>query len=338
MRLLVLGGTAFLGRRLVEAAVDRGHEVTLFNRGRTNPGAHPGLEHLRGDRAEDLSPLAGRAFDAVLDTSGYLPRVVRASAELLSERAALYVFVSTISVYEEASHLTESTPTRLLVDEATEDVAVAYGPLKAACEHAVQAAFPGRSLVLRPGLVVGRDDYTGRFGYWPHRVAAGGEVLAPAPPGARVSLVDARDVADWTIRMLEAREGGVFNVAGPSTPLMLGAVLDECLAVTGSDATFTWVDEELLLGHGVVPYTELPLWWPESDGGYPTIDVSRAVEAGLEFRPLADTIRDVLTDSDGWSRYSDGSFGLPRPRPGLTPRREAELLEAWHARAEKRDG
>ncbi len=332
MRLLVLGGTAFVGRHLVEVALGRGHAVTLFTRGRTNPGLFPDAERVLGDRESDLSLLAGREFDAVVDTSGYLPRLVRGSAELLAGRVERYVFVSTLSVYEDAEALDESSPTQQAVDPESEDVSEAYGPLKALCEQTVEAVFPGAALVIRPGLVVGRYDYTGRFGYWPTRIAAGGEVLAPGRPGNRVWLIDARDLAEWTIRMIESSAVGIYNVAGPDSALSMGELLDECRRTTGSDASLTWVDDAFLLEHGVVPYTELPLWVPDMDGGYPLIDVRKAVATGLTFRPIAETIRDTLD----WDACSDDeetarSFGLTRPPAGLIPERERALLADWHA-------
>jgi 2'-hydroxyisoflavone reductase len=329
MRLLVLGGTAFVGRHLVEVALERDHTVTLFTRGQTNPGVFPEVEHLLGDRESDLSPLAGRDFDAVIDTSGYVPRVVKASAELLAGQVGRYVFVSTVSVYEGAATLDESTPTQRADDEESEDVLGAYGPLKALCEQAVESALPGRALVIRPGLVVGRYDYTGRFGYWPHRVALGGEVLAPGNPGSRVWLIDARDLAAWIIRLVEAQAAGVYNAAGPGSALTMGDLLDECARITGSDATFTWVDDAFLLEHGVVPYTELPLWVPELDGGYPTIELTRALAAGLTLRPIGDTIRDVLDWGSG-DATATGTFGLARAPGGLASHRERELLADWH--------
>ena len=330
MRLLILGGTAFIGRHLVEAALARGHDVTLFTRGQTNPGLFPEVEHLAGDREVDLSPLAGRSFDAAIDTCGYLPRVVRASAELLAAAVERYVFVSSVSVYVDEPVLTEMTPTQRAPDPASEDIGAYYGPLKALCERAAEAALPGRTLVIRPGLVVGSHDYTGRFSYWPKRVAEGGEVLAPGRPETRIWLVDARDLAEWTIRLVEGQATGVLNAVGPGAPLSFGEVLEQCQQLTGSDASFTWVSDDFLLHHGVIPYTELPLWVPDMDGGYPEIDISRAVAAGLEFRPIADTIRDVL-GGGGFDADTAGAFGLPRRPAGLEPTRERELLADWHS-------
>ena len=333
MKLLVLGGTAFVGRHLVEAALERGHEVTLFARGRTNPHLFPELEFLRGDRQSDLAPLHGREFDAVLDTSGYIPRVVRASAELLAGHVGLYVFVSSLSVYADGDTLHESSPTQTIDEPDTEDVTAAYGPLKALCEEAVEQAHPGCALIVRPGLVVGRYDYTGRFGYWPRRVAEGGEVLAPGKPETRVWLIDGRDLAGWTIRMVESQSAGTFNAAGPGSPLTMGALLEECKRITGSDATFTWVDDSFLLGRGVVPYTELPLWVPELDGGYPFVDARKAIAAGLTFRPIGETIRDELDLGASIDAETAVGFGISRLPAGLLPRRERALLEDWHDEA-----
>ena len=329
MRLLILGGTAFVGRHLVEAARAQGHEVTLFTRGRTNPGLFPDVEHLAGDREIDLSPLEGRRFDAAIDTCGYLPRAVRASAGLLADAVERYVFVSSLSVYVDGPVVGETTPTQRALDPESEDIGAYYGPLKALCEQAAEAALPGRTLVIRPGLVVGSHDYTGRFSYWPRRVAEGGEVLAPGRPETRVWLLDARDLTEWMIRLVEEQATGVFNAAGPGTPLGFGQLLEECREITGSDARFVWAGDDFLLHNGVVPYTELPLWVPDMDGGYPELDLARAVAAGLTFRPIADTIRGVLSGA-GFDMRTAGAFGLPRQPAGLEPERERALLAAWH--------
>jgi 2'-hydroxyisoflavone reductase len=330
MRVLVLGGTAFLGRHLVEVALERGHAVTLFTRGRTNPALFPDVERIRGERGSDIARLAGRSFDVVLDTSGYLPRVVAQSAGLLAAQAERYVFVSTLSVYEDTPRLDETTSTRRAVEPAGEDITAEYGALKALCEQAVEAAFPGRSLVIRPGLLVGRYDYTGRFGYWPRRIDQGGEVLAPGRPETRVWLLDARDLAEWAITLAQSGTIGLYNAAGPDVALSMGTLLETCRQVTGSDASLTWVSDEFLLERGVVPYSDLPLWVPELDGGYPFIDVSKAINGGLTFRPIAETIRDVLEGDSGFDPKTVGSFGWARPPAGLPTGRERALLAEWH--------
>jgi 2'-hydroxyisoflavone reductase len=320
MRLLVLGGTAFVGRHFVTAAIDGGHEVVLFTRGRTNPELFPGAGHLRGDRDGSLDALGGREFDAAIDLCGYVPRVVRASAGLLAGSVDRYPFVSSISVYADAPYLTEASPVQQLPEPGSEDVAAHYGALKALCEEEAEAAFPGRALVIRPGLVVGPHDYTGRFSYWPRRIAAGGEVLAPGSPEARVWMIDGRDLGEWMLEMVEAKAVGVFNAVGPAEPLRFGELLEECRAVSGSDAELTWVDEAFLADRGVEPWTELPLWIPAGDGGHPDVDISRALSAGLAFRPVADTIRGVLADDEP-----------PAREAGLDAAREAALLADWHA-------
>ncbi len=330
MDLLILGGTLFLGRWLVEAARARGHRVTLFNRGRHNPELFPDVEKLRGDRAQDLSALDGRRWDAVIDTCGYAPSVVRASADRLAPRVDRYVFVSTISVYRDWSTpgVDEGGPLAELPEGAGEAVTgETYGPLKALCEQALEAALPGRALVVRPGLIVGPHDPSGRFTYWPVRAARGGEVLAPGRPEAQVQFIDARDLAEWTVRLVEQGGAGRFNATGPERPLEMGAVLEACAREAGAEPSWTWVDDAFLVEQGVQPYTELPLWIPAGPetAGLNLVDCSRALAAGLTFRPLQATVRDTLE----WARAA------PEPLPpgaGLAPDRERELLDAWRAR------
>jgi 2'-hydroxyisoflavone reductase len=330
MKLLILGGTVFLGRHLVDAGLARGHAVTLFNRGQHNAELYPEVEKLRGDRDGGLDVLRGRRWDVVIDTCGYVPRVVRASAELLSGAVERYVFISSISVYPSFRRpgLDETAPVGTLGDPSVEEVTgETYGPLKALCEQAAEAALPGRALVIRPGLIVGPHDPTDRFTYWPVRVARGGEVLAPGQPGRHTQFVDARDLAEWTVRMVEGGRTGTFNATGPAEPLVFGELLDACRAASGG-ARITWVDEAFLAEHEVGPWIELPLWVPESDAdtlGFSDVSVARALDAGLSFRPLADTVRDTLA----WAMElpSDRAW-----RAGLKPEREAELLTAWHAR------
>src|SRR6266542_3549486 len=234
MRILILGGTRFLGRHLVDAALAAGHEVTLFTRGKTDPNAYPQLEHISGDRdpkvdgGAGLAQLKGRRWDAAIDTSGYVPRVVRAGAEALADAATHYTFVSSISVYRDffKSGIDETYPTGTLEDETVEEITGdTYGPLKALCERAAQEVFPGRALIIRPGLIVGPHDSTDRFTYWVQRIARGGEVLAPTGPHLPLQLIDARDLAQWNVRMVETFADGTFNATGPAEPLTLGEVL-----------------------------------------------------------------------------------------------------------------
>jgi 2'-hydroxyisoflavone reductase len=321
--ILVLGGTVFLGRHLVDAALARGHRVTLFHRGRSNPGLFPEAETILGDRTEDLGALSGRRWDAVVDTSGYLPRVVRASAEALADAVDHYTFVSSISVYVDPwrGSPDEDSPVATIEDETVEEVTgETYGPLKALSEQAVEAALPGRTLVVRPGLIVGPHDPSDRFTYWPRRVAKGGEVLSPGRPERLIQVIDARDLAGWMLDLVERSATGTFNATGPEEPVPMQRLLETCRSVAGSDARFTWVAEDFLLEQGVAPWSELPLWIPDADDITP---IGRALAAGLRFRPLADTVRDTLA----WdaTRPADTTY-----RSGLGPAREAELLRAWH--------
>jgi 2'-hydroxyisoflavone reductase len=330
MKLLILGGTRFLGRGLVDAALAANHEVTLFNRGQSNPDLYPDIEQLRGDRDGGLAALHGRQWDAVIDTCGYVPRLVRDSAELLAVAVEHYTFISTLSVYAESAliGMNEGAPLGTLADETVEAVTGdTYGPLKVLCEKAATAAMNGRALLVRAGLIVGPHDPTDRFSYWPYRVAQGGEALAPGQPDAPVQLIDVRDLAEWTIRATEARLSGPYNVTGPDDILTMGQTLETCRYVAGSDTTFTWVSDSFLLAHEVAPYTEMPLWVPESYAGFNTVDCRKAIAARLTFRPLGDTVRDTLA----WLRTRPRDWQW---RGGLSPEREAELLRAWHTREE----
>lgn len=332
-RILILGGTVFLGRHLVDVALARNHQVTLFNRGRHNPELYPQVEKLRGDRDGGLQALEGRRWDAVIDTSGYFPRVVRQSAHLLAAAVDHYTFISTISVYADIKEpgTNEEAPVAHLADQSVEEITGdTYGGLKALCEQVVEEQLPGRALIIRPGLIVGPHDPTDRFTYWPHRVAQGGEVLAPDGPGWPTQIIDARDLAEWTVRSVEKQMTGVYNATGPAYRLTIGGVLEESRNVSGSDAEMVWVDEPFLLESGVQPWSELPLWIPKQDGGEPFNEVSidRAVTAGLIFRPIAETVRDTLT----WD--SSRPDGEPL-RAGITREREAELLLAWRQRRKR---
>jgi 2'-hydroxyisoflavone reductase len=319
MKLLVLGGTKFLGRAAVEAALARGDEVTLFNRGETNPELFPEVEKLRGDRDGDLSALEGREWDAVIDPSGYVPRIVRASAELLRGRVGHYLFVSSISVYAEpfTAGGDESAPLQELEDPASEEIMRDYGALKAACERVVSEVFPDSHTNVRAGLIVGPRDPTGRFTYWPLRIAAGGEVLAPAPSERHVQVIDVRDLGSWLVEACASRATGAFNAT--CEPLSFADMLGAC-----GDADLSWVAEDFLLEQGVEPWSDLPVWLATPDGPMLEMSVARAVAAGLRFRPLEETARDTLA----WARETDHPLV---GGAGLEPAREAELLEAWRA-------
>jgi 2'-hydroxyisoflavone reductase len=328
MRILVLGGTRFAGRHFVDSAVQRGHQVTLFNRGVSEQGQIPGVEQLHGDRDGGLQPLESRDWEAVVDMSGFVPRAVRASAELLAGHAGRYLFVSSISAYADGMPpgFAEDASLATLEDPSIEEITgETYGALKALCEREVERAFPGGALIIRPGLIVGPRDPTDRFTYWVRRVARGGEVLAPGSPGRPVQVIDARDLATWMLRMVEGRETGAYHATGPEVPLSMGEILETCRAVSGSDAAFTWVNERFLLDAGVEPWSELPLWLPEAEaGGAMQADVSRAVRHGLTFRHLAETAR----DTHAWDVSRPQADPL---KAGLDGAREAGLLARWRA-------
>jgi 2'-hydroxyisoflavone reductase len=318
MRLLVLGGTAFLGRALVEAALARGDDVTIFTRGRTNPDLFSKVERRTGDRDGDLASLDHGEWDAVVDTSGYVPRVVRASCELLAQRVGRYAFISSVSVYADLSRgPDEAAPLATLDDPESEDVGQHYGALKALCEAEVVGAFGDRASIVRPGLIVGPHDPTGRFTYWPHRFAAGGEVLTPTLE-RQVQLIDVRDLAAWLLALLDANRSGVYNAVGTWA---FGDVAAACAAAAANGATPAEVDDAFLIEQSVGEWMELPLWLSSPEyAGMLDADSSAAVAAGLAFRPLEETARGTLDEA----RTVEGV--------GLTQERERELLDAWRSR------
>jgi 2'-hydroxyisoflavone reductase len=345
MKLLILGGTVFLGRHLVEAALARGHEVTLFNRGRHDSGLFPKVEKLRGDRrAGDLSALRGRRWDAVIDTCGYVPKEARASARLLAEAAEHYTFISSQSVYAnfDAPGTDERAPVKTLTLEQVREaeqieptnptIAVNYGEmyggLKALCERAVEEEMNGRALSIRAGLIVGPYDYSDRFTYWVRRTSQGGEVLAPGNPDRPVQIIDARDLAEWIVRMMENGRTGIFNATGPDYRLTMRRMLEDCRSVSRSDARFVWVDDQFLREAEVAGWSELPLWLPAESlvTNFCSIDNSKAIAAGLTFRPLTETVRATLA----WDSTRPPEVEL---RNGLKREREVELLRAWKSSA-----
>ena len=329
VRILVIGGTSFVGRHLVGRALAAGHQMTLFNRGLTGPGLFPEAEHLRGDRDGGLAPLQGRSWDAAVDTCGYVPRVVGDSARLLAGAVDRYLFVSTLSVHPDEVEVgaDEDAPLVGLPADGVEDVTdVTYGPLKVACERVVASSFADRALIVRPGLIVGPHDPTDRFTYWVRRVAAGGEVLAPAPPEGLVQFIDVRDLAGFLLAHLEARTVGVFSAIAPPVPL--GDLLQVCRSVSGSDASPTWVPEPFLRGQGVEPWSDLPLWLPDLPGTN-AFDPGRAMAAGLTPRATEETVRDTLT----WDRTRQQSRPL---EAGLDRERELDVLAAFHRSEEAR--
>ncbi|HXZ50031.1 MAG TPA: NAD-dependent epimerase/dehydratase family protein [Usitatibacter sp.] len=329
MRILVLGGTVFLGRAFTDAALARGHDVTHLHRGISSPPDARVATVIADRAAVPFAPaVAAQRWDAVVDTSGYLPQVVARSSAALAG-AARYVFVSSISAYA-GEGFGEEAPLKAPPDPLPEAwTPQTYGALKAACELEVRAAFGDRALVVRPGLIVGPHDPTDRFTWWPARIARGGRVAAPGRPERTVQFVDVRDLAAWMVAALERGTGGTCNATGPADPIAMGALLEGCRAAAASDVEFAWLDEAFLAAQGVKPWTEMPLWVPESEPGtrgFMGVPIARAVAAGLAFRPLAETIADTLR----WS--------AARPAPhswkaGLAPEREAGLLRAFDRRA-----
>ncbi len=328
MRILILGGTHFLGRHFVEAARERGWDITLFNRGQTNSALYPNLERLRGNRDPEIAPglaaLEGRSWDVVVDTSGYVPRLVRASLTALDD-SAHYTFISSISVYRDFATpgQDESAPLGELADEGSEDYrGPNYGPLKVRCEEAVRARKPQSHLNIRAGLIIGPHDPTERYTYWLRRVARGGEVLAPVGPDFPFQAIHARDIADWSLTMAQRGQSGTFNTT--SSIHSLGELLETAKQVSGSDARFTYVSEEFLQEKEVQPWQELPLWVPVAMSGLMQTSVAAAKAAGLRERPLAQSIRETLSWAANTAPVTEGV--------GLQPEREAALLAEWSAR------
>ena len=335
LRILFLGGTGFLGPHTVQYALDRGHEVTLFNRGRTNNDMFSELEKIVGNRDPEidqgLSGLEGREWDAVIDTSGYVPRIVDASASLLSDRVGQYLFVSTICQYndwlEGDKFRTEDWPRGTLEDPTTEDVSTHYCYLKAYCEIAAEAAMPDRVTQIRPGLIVGPRDRTDRFTYWPMRAERGGEMIAPGRPTDLTQYIDVRDLAMFMVHCVEQKLTDDFNVVRQAMPW--GEFLDACVSAADSDASLTWIPGDFLSEHGLEPWQQLQMW---SDADHPmsgslTWSSARAINAGLRIRPVEETIRDTVAwyQSLPAERQSELRSGIPADK-------EAEVLAAWHER------
>jgi 2'-hydroxyisoflavone reductase len=333
MRILILGGTGFIGPFQVRYALERGHKVTLFNRGRTNADLFPEVETLIGDRNGQLDALRGRTWDVVIDNSRSNPDWVRMSAELLKGSVDRYFYVSSRSAYADWSRIPMTADVPALTYETAgvpRDVErLPYGLAKALSEREAQRIFVGRTNVVRPGLIIGPGDETDRFTYWPVRIHRGGEVLAPGDPADPIQIIDVRDLTEWMIRMCETGHTGVFNGVGPATPRPLAELLYGIRAVTTAETTFTWVDYEFLTEIGIRPYSDLPVWMPPIEGrqGFARFDLTPEVEAGLTFRPLAVTARDTLAYHFSRSTERQEQF-----RAGISAEREAEVLAAWHAR------
>jgi 2'-hydroxyisoflavone reductase len=334
MRILVMGGTGFLGPHFVEAALKKGHQLTLFNRGKTNPGRfkdsrYASIEQLQGDRKSDLSALKNKTWDAVLDTSAYLPADVTRSASLLEKAVQHYLIVSTISVYAkmDKSGLDESSELIVLPDPNVDTVTnETYGGLKALSEKAAEAAMPGKVTVVRPGLIVGPGDNTDRFTYWPARAARGGDILAPESPDAPTQFIDVRDLANFMLHLMEERNFGIFNADAQAGSITMGKLLDACIRLAPKSAKTVWVSADFLAENNVGPWMDMPCWVPArgDEAGFGRRSAKKALAAGLIYRPLANTVRDTLTY---WN-------GLPverraKPGAGLSADREAQVLAKW---------
>jgi 2'-hydroxyisoflavone reductase len=290
------------------------------------------VEKLHGDRDGHLEALANRSWDAVVDPSGYVPRLVKMSAELLAPRVKHYVFVSTISVYDKIDvvHADESLPVATIADPSNEDVKANYGALKALCEKAAEAAMPGRVANIRPGLIIGPGDPTGRFSHWPTRLAEGGEVLAPGDGSTPVQYVDGRDLGAWIVRVIENTTTGTMNALGPEKRVTMREVLEACNRTLGGKAQLTWVDADFLEKQDVRPWSDMPLWIPNKgeEAGAGTLDNTRAVKAGLAFRPIGDTAKDTLA----WLETLPAEERAKARSSGIKPDKEAKVLAAWRSR------
>jgi 2'-hydroxyisoflavone reductase len=334
LRILILGGTGFIGPHQVRYAIARGHKVTLFNRGKTNPGLFPDVEQLLGDRNGQLDALKGRQWDAVIDNPATLPRWVRDSAGLLKDAAQQYVFISTISAYADNAKpgADESAPTAAGGDpEATKITGQTYGPLKAQAEREAEKAFPGKATIIRPGLIVGPGDPTDRFSYWPVRIDKGGEVLAPGDGTDPVQFIDARDLAEWTIRVVEQKAMGAYNALGPKATLTMAEMLYGIRAITPAEVRFTWVGTDFLQKQGVSAWGDMPVWVPGTgdSAGFSRRSNARAIAQGLTFRPLAETAKSALDE------HKASVAAAPADKPvkleaGIAPDKEKAVLTAWH--------
>ncbi len=343
LTILVLGGTGLIGPPMVSYAVARGHQLTLFNRGKTNTELFPELERIIGDRNDNLSALAaevakGRRWDVVIDNTASIPRWVEESAGLLKGNADLYLYTSSISAYSDSStpNADETAPLGTIKPEEVAKVKTNrditgenYGPLKALCEKAAQEAFPERCIVVRPGLIVGSGDSSDRFTYWPVRIHRGGEVLAPGNPTDPVQFIDCHDLGEWYVRLVEARAVGVYNGVGPAAPMSIAEMLYGIRATTGGEVSFTWVDAAFLKQHEVEEWSEVTVWVPPVGeyAGFSSSSIARAKAAGLTFRPLATTTVDTLAY---WGSLPEDRRA--QPRAGLAPDKERAVLAAWHSR------
>lgn len=331
-KVLVLGGTGFIGPHIVRALLARGHTVTLFNRGKTHTELFPELEKLRGDRDGHLEALANRTWDAVIDPSGFVPRIVKMSAELLAPKVGHYIFISSISVYKTMDRpgMDETAAVETIDDPTNEDVKANYGALKALCEQAAERAMPGRVANIRSGLIIGPGDPTGRFTHWPSRLAQGGEVLAPGDGSTPVQYIDVRDLAAWIARVVDDRTIGVYNALGPAEPITMKQVVDACNEAAGNKATVTWVDAAFLEKQEVTGWADMPLWIDNQGdfAGFGLMANARAIAKGLTFRPILDTAKDTLA----WLATVPQADRPKLASTGISRDREEKVLAAWKSR------
>ncbi|MHA2099315.1 MAG: NAD-dependent epimerase/dehydratase family protein [Candidatus Kariarchaeaceae archaeon] len=325
MDILIIGGTKFLGRALVDIALEKGHNLTLFNRGQTNPDLYPDIEQIKGDRDGEISNLGNRKWDVVIDNCGYVPRVVKQSVDFLKDKVGMYVFISSISVYTETAELDRNEDAKVieLKDKTTEDImasAESYGGLKYLCEEAVTKSYDN-SVIIRPGLIVGPHDPTNRFTYWPVRIRKGGKLLIPSDENYPVQIVDVRDLASFTLHLIENKINGVFNVTGPDKSFTLGEIFNICKTFSKNNPEFVKADDQWLLDNEVQPWMEIPLWIPDDAGrALMQVSIAKAVKHGINFRSLRDTVKDTLN----WYDQINGDD--QEWNAGLKPEKEAELV------------
>lgn len=338
LKILFLGGTGFLGPHQVEYAIQRGHSVTLFNRGKTHPGLFPTAERLQGDRRKnDYASIQkavkdGRKWDVVIDNSAYFPKEVVQATEAFAGAADHYIFISTVSVYGEGLKpgSDENGPLAKIDNPDTDKLTgETYGALKALCEQAAEKAMPGKVANIRPTLIVGPGDDTDRFNYWPVRIDRGGDVLAPGDGEDPVQIIDVRDLAEWCIHVAENRICGVFNAAGPDKTLTMKSMLEQVAEGIGKKVKFVWADAKFLEEHKVSAWQDMPVWIPRQtpDGAQSQVSVARAVKAGLKYRPVSVTSKDTLAWCKARTPESLPAGRVPRPKPGISAEREAELLK-----------
>lgn len=335
LKILVLGGTGFLGPATIEYALARGHKVTMFNRGKTRPELFPNVEKLQGDRdpkkGKGLKALETGQWDVVIDNSAYFPRMVAASAGLLADRCKQYILISTISAYKLPNPLNgdESAPLATMPDPTLETMGQSfeyYGPLKALCEQAAKKAMPGRVTIVRPGYIVGPDDPSGRFTYWPVRFSRGGEIAVPGAPSDPVQIINVRDLGAWLVTLAENRTYGVYNACGPEKPTRWGQMIAACRKLAPAKSQVTWLPAAFLAKQGGPAF---PIWEPnEGDGqGLHTWSNAKAVKAGLKFRPVEETLKDTLAWYRSQQKMKKGRNNLAGP----STEAETAALNAWKA-------